>query len=129
MGMSVGGETEQTTEIVDLVEHFNNETNRHDLDAMMALTGEDIVFESTLPPDGERFEGQGAVRACWEQLFRGSPNANFETEEVIVSGDRCTVRWRYAFDQERPDEGHVRGVDVFRVANGKIVEKLSYVKG
>ena len=127
--MGLSGETEQTTETVDLVERFNNETNRRDLDAMMALTGEDVVFESTLPPDGERFEGQVAVRACWEEFFRGSPNANFETEEVIASGDRCTVRWRYVFDLERPDEGHVRGVDVFRIANGTIVEKLAYVKG
>jgi ketosteroid isomerase-like protein len=127
--MGLRGETEQTTETVDLVERFNNETNRHDLDAMMALTGEDVVFESTSPPDGERCEGQLAVRVCWEELFRGSPNANFETEELIASGDRCTVRWRHVFDEERPDEGHVRGVDVFRVANGKIVEKLSYVKG
>ena len=25
--------------------------------------------------------------------------------------------------------GHVRGVDVFRVRDGKVAEKLSYVKG
>jgi ketosteroid isomerase-like protein len=123
------GETEQRIDTVDLVERFNNETNRRDVDAMMALTGQNIVFESTAPPDGERFEGQVAVRACWEEFFRSSPNAKFEAEELIGSGDRCTVRWRYVFDEDRPDEGHVRGVDVFRVANGKIVEKLAYVKG
>jgi hypothetical protein len=33
------------------------------------------------------------------------------------------------FDAERPDHGHVRAVDVMRVANGTITEKLSYVKG
>ena len=127
--MGLSGETEQTSETADLVGRFNNETKRHDLDAMMALTGQDVIFESTSPPNGERFESQVAVRACWQELFRGSPHARFEAEELIASGDRCTVRWRYVFDEERPDEGHVRGVDAFRVANGKIVEKLAYVKG
>jgi hypothetical protein len=34
------------------------------------------------------------------------------------------VRWRYAWG-----DGHVRGVDVFRVRGGLVAEKLSYVKG
>jgi hypothetical protein len=34
------------------------------------------------------------------------------------------VRWRY-----RWDGGHVRGVDVFRVRDGRVAEKCSYVKG
>jgi hypothetical protein len=33
------------------------------------------------------------------------------------------------FDCEHPEAGHVRAVDVLRVADGKIAEKLSYVKG
>jgi hypothetical protein len=38
------------------------------------------------------------------------------------------VRWRYTW--MNPDsQGHVRGVDVFRVQDGKVAEKLSYVKG
>jgi ketosteroid isomerase-like protein len=113
------------------VHRFNEATNRHDVDAMMALMTDDVVFESTVPPpDGERRVGQAAVRAAWEELFRASPNAVFETEEMFAAGDRCVVRWRYRW---APDEaskpGHVRGVDIFRVRNGKVAEKLSYVKG
>ncbi len=127
--MVVSSRTDQFGQTLDVIERFNEATNRHDIDGMMALMGEDVVFESTSPPDGERFERRAAVRACWEELLEGSPNAKFETEEVIALGDRCTVRWRYVFDADRPDEGHVRGVDVFRVSNGRIVEKLSYAKG
>jgi hypothetical protein len=32
--------------------------------------------------------------------------------------------WRYSWA-----DGHVRGVDVIRVRDGKVAEKLSYVKG
>jgi hypothetical protein len=39
------------------------------------------------------------------------------------------VRWVYQWTDERNHPGHVRGIDLFRVRDGKIIEKLSYVKG
>ena len=51
-----------------------------DVDAIMALMTDDVVFESTAPPDGERHEGADAVRSVWEQLFGGTPGATFEEE-------------------------------------------------
>lgn len=109
---------------IAVVERFNDATNRRDVDDMMRNMTDDVVFESTSPPAGQRFEGQIAVRAVWEELFRGAPAAKFETEEIFAAGDRCVVRWLY-----RWDDGHVRGVDVIRVRDGEIAEKLSYVKG
>ena len=107
------------------IERFNEAFNRHDVDAVMALMTEDVVFENTSPaPDGERFEGQAAVRAFWERFFGGSPGAHFEAEESLAAGDRCVVRWRYSWG-----DGHIRGVDVLQVRDGKVAEKLSYVKG
>jgi predicted SnoaL-like aldol condensation-catalyzing enzyme len=95
----------------------------------MALMTDDVIFENTSPsPDGERYDGQTAVRAFWERLFASSPNAHFEAEDLFAGGDRCTVRWRYTWDNTN-GSGHVRGVDVFRVREGKVAEKLSYVKG
>ena len=117
-------------EVGQVVADFTDATNLHDVDRMLALVSDDVVFEGTTPPDGVRIEGnKDALRDLWETLFRDSPNAAVETEEMIISGDRCTVLLRYVFDTERPDHGHVRAVDVIRVAGGKITEKLSYVKG
>lgn len=111
------------------VERFNEAFNRHDVDAIMAAMTEDCVFENTRPvPDGERFEGQAAVRGQWERFFARSPQARFETEEIFAAGDRCVVRWVYHWVRDGKP-GHVRGVDVFRVRDGRIAEKLSYVKG
>ena len=91
---------------------------------------EDCVFENTNPaPDGERFEGQKAVRRFWEEFFASSPNARFEAEELVVSGDRAVLRWRYDWTESDGTPGHVRGVDVLRVQDGKLAEKLAYVKG
>ncbi|MBM3926503.1 MAG: nuclear transport factor 2 family protein [SAR202 cluster bacterium] len=107
-------EDRSTAETRDVIERFNEAFNRHDVDGVMALMTEDCVFESTNPPpDGPRYEGQEEVRAFWEKFFKSSPDARFETEEMFAAGDRCVVRW----------------VDVFRVGDGKVAEKLSYVKG
>lgn len=112
-----------TTESV--VHAFNAALNAHDIDAVMALMTEDCIFENTSPqPDGERFTGQAAVRGFWEEFVRNSPHARFETEELLAFGDRCVVRWRYDWGS-----GHIRGIDLFRIADGKVAEKLAYVKG
>jgi ketosteroid isomerase-like protein len=112
-----------------VVRQFNEAFNRHDVDAVMALMTDDCVFDSTRPPpDGERIEGQARVRAFWEEFFRRSPRARFEAEEIFATGDRCVVRWTYHWVRDG-NPGHVRGVDLFRVREGRVAEKLSYVKG
>ena len=114
-----------TAETRTVIDRFNDAFNRHDVDAVMTLMTDDVIFENTSPqPDGERFEGQAAVRAFWENFFASSPNAHFEAEDIVVADDRAAVRWRYSWGS-----GHIRGIDLFRVCEGKVAEKLSYVKG
>ena len=56
--------------------------------------------------------------------------ALFEAEEQFAAGDRCVVRWRYEWgDSSTPEPHHVRGIDVFRVRDGLVAEKVCYVKG
>jgi ketosteroid isomerase-like protein len=107
------------------VKAFNEAFGRHDVDAVMALMTDDCIFENTLPtPDGQRHVGQKAVRAFWTKFFQDSPQAAFEAEEMVIAGDRATVLWRFDWG-----DGHIRGIDLFKVRDGKVAEKLSYVKG
>lgn len=104
---------------------FNDALNGHDIDAVMSLMTEDCIFENTFPaPDGTHHEGASSVRAELGKFLSGSPLAHFDEEELIACHDRCIVRWRYTWG-----DGYVRGVDVMRVRDGKVSEKLSYVKG
>lgn len=120
----------QTAATIDLIRNVDEAVNRRDVGAMMALLTDDIVWETTSPaPDGQRFEGLAAVRAAGEQFMSSSPNARFETEEIIALGDRAVSRWLYRWVDQDGKEGHVRGVDVYRVRDGKVAEILSYVKG
>jgi len=107
---------------------FNDAFAAGDVDAIMALMTDDCVFESTGPaPDGQRHVGATTVRRVWEKLFAGTPQPRFEWEEVHAADDRGVVRWRFSWGGGTP--GHVRGVDVIIVRQGKVAEKLSYVKG
>ncbi len=105
-------------------------TGRRDVDAMMAQMTDDCVFEATGPaPDGVRHEGAAAVRRQWEELFANTENPTFTEEESFVKGDRAVMRWRYEWTNDDGSTGHVRGVDVLRLRDGLVCEKLSYVKG
>jgi ketosteroid isomerase-like protein len=107
-----------------LVARFNAAWNDHDLAAALEMISDDCVFESTGPaPDGQRFTGKDAIRAAWQPIF-DDPVSRFTAEESFAAGSRVVVRWRYDWSG-----GHVRGVDVFAVSDGKITAKLAYVKG
>lgn len=111
-------------EPLGVVEAFGAAWADHDLDSAIELTTEDCVFDNTDPaPDGTLYVGHDAIRTAWQPIF-DDPGAHFDVEEIFAADDRVVQRWRY-----RWDGGHVRGVDVFRVRNGKVAEKLSYVKG
>jgi ketosteroid isomerase-like protein len=118
-----------SAQTLETVERFNAAFNRHDVDAVMRYMTPDCVFENTRPaPDGTRLVGQAAVRSFWEEFFARSSQARFDTEDLFAAGDRCVVRWVYHWVREGK-AGHVRGVDVFRVRDGQVAEKCSYVKG
>lgn len=110
--------------ITDVVDRFNEAWNAHDLEAALALCTDDVVFDSTDPaPDGVRHEGKDAVRKAWEPVF-ATAGAHFTTEDSFVADDRLVQRWRFDWDG-----GHIRGIDVIRVRDGLVSEKLAYVKG
>jgi ketosteroid isomerase-like protein len=112
----------------EVVLRFHEAFNRQDMAALRAMLTDDCVFENTYPPpDGARHQGQEAVCRAFADFFAASPNAHFEIEALFSGEDQAVLRWLYRWAGESP--GHVRGVDIFRVEDGKIAEKLSYVKG
>ena len=121
--------SDETVTTLSAVEAFNTAFNRHDVDELMKTMTEDCVFENTNPPpDGSRYEGQKDVRLFWEKFFANNPDAFFEAEEIFAADDRCVVRWIYRKTKDGKP-WHLKGVDIFKVRDGKVAEKLSYVKG
>src|ERR1051325_9883451 len=98
---------------------FNDAFNRHEVNEMMAHMSDDCVFENTDPaPDGTRYSGKQEVTKFWQDLFRQSPQAHIDIEEIFSLGNRCIMRWNYSWGGASENKGHVRGVDIFNVKDG-----------
>lgn len=112
-----------------LVDRMNEALNEHSVDKLLDLMTDDVVFENTGPaPDGARYEGKQATRQFFEQFFRDSPNAVFESEDRFCTEDRCLDMWRYTWDPNGKP-GRVRGVSVYRIRDGKLAVIQEFVKG
>ncbi len=106
-----------------VAEAFATAWDAHDLEATLALVTDDCIFESARPGvNGERVQGREALRAIWGPSFAPG-GGSMEVEETFGAGDHVVQRWRFVADGQV-----VRGVDVLRVRDGRICEKLGYVK-
>lgn len=109
-----------------VVRRFIAAFQQKDASAIRDLVASDCVMEAMQPaPDGLRVEGFDDNVAFWQAMVE-DPNGSFETEEVVISGDRATNRWRYRFGHAQGST--VRGVTLIRVHNGRIAEALAYAK-
>ena len=118
-----------TTSTADVVTAFNEAFNSRRTEAVAPLLTQDCVFDGTTPPDGDRHTGREEVLAAFSAVFDGARQGVFTTEELIVVEARAVVRWRYDWIGHDGVAGHVRRVDVIRVRDGAVAEKISYVKG
>ena len=109
---------------IDVISAFGQAWAEHDLEKALAMCTSDCIFDSTAPaPDGTLCRGIEEIRINWSPIF-ADQSSSFDAEETFALGDRVIQRWIY-----RWADGHIRGVDVFRIRDGKVAEKLSYVKG
>lgn len=116
--------------LLDPVLRFHAALNARQLDVMLSLLTEDTVFENTAPaPEGTRYVGIDAVGAFWQEFFNSSTSSRFDIEEIFAAGERVVMRWIYHWASLDESAGHIRGMDIYRIVNGRIAEKLSYVKG
>jgi ketosteroid isomerase-like protein len=108
----------------EIMRRFNQAFLEHNPAILADLIAPDCVMESIQPaPDGTRYEGFDACLAFWQALA-ADPVAYFEVEGTVAMGDHATIRWRFNFG----DGGSVRGVNLMRVRDGRIVEALGYSK-
>lgn len=110
----------------EVVRKFHEAFDRNDPGSMADLVADDCVIENTSPaPNGARLVGKAQCLANWQGLAR-SADTWFVREEVFVVGERAVIRWRYCWGDG--DTRSVRGLNLMRVHDGRIVEALGYVK-
>lgn len=110
----------------DTVHRFIAAFQQGDPTAFPDLVAPDCVMEAIQPaPDGARVEGYADNVAFWQAMVSDA-SGTFESEDLVICGDRAIQRWRYRYGAQAIDS--VRGVTLFLVRDGKIAEALAYAK-
>ena len=117
-------------EMTRLLHAFADAWNRHDVDALMSMMAADGVFEASggNAVDGERHEGQPAVRAAFAAVFVQYPDAHWGNARHVVTGDRGVSEWTFTGTLTDGRRVEVTGCDLFTFRNGKIAIKNSFRK-
>jgi uncharacterized protein (TIGR02246 family) len=113
-----------------LLQAFADAWNRHDVDALMSMMTTDCVFQASSGNmiDGERHEGQRAVRAAYAAVFEQYPDAQWGDARHFVTGDRGVSEWTFTGTLKTGQRVEVIGCDVFTFRNAKIAIKNSFRK-
>lgn len=117
-------------ELLELLGRWYRAWDRHDLEAVMSLFCDDVVFENWT---GARVQGKQALHRAWSAWFAGR-DFRFEEEETFVdaAAQKALYRWNLHWPcRESGREGLAevrRGVDVLHFSGGLICRKLTYSK-
>jgi ketosteroid isomerase-like protein len=112
--------------IHEVLDRYNAAFRLHDPTLLVDVVADDCVIEDTNPaPDGLRREGGPACLARWSELA-GNRSLEFTTEEAEILGDLAVAPWALRWGNGENDR--VRGVNLIRVRDGRIVEARGYVK-
>jgi ketosteroid isomerase-like protein len=114
------------TQTLQILKRFNQAFVEHEASLLDNLVAEDCVMESVEPaPDGTRYVGRKACLEFWQKLANNRDGA-FTAEDLVAIDEHGIIRWRYRFGPGLSKS--VRGVNVMRVRDGRIIEALGYVK-
>jgi len=105
--------------------------NEHDIDGVMELFHDDVLFDNWT---GGQARGKDALHRVWTPWFANHGGFRFTEEETFIdeTEQKVLYRWRLEWSSsERGYEGRPerrRGVDVLHFQDGKIIRKLTYSK-
>ena len=118
-------------EIEESLARWQQAWNRHDLEGVMELMHDQILFENWT---GARVKGKARLRRAWSAWFANHGGFKFTEEETFVdeTKQKALYRWQLRWPslgkgyEGKPE--HREGVDVLHFQDGKIVRKLTYSK-
>jgi ketosteroid isomerase-like protein len=112
------------------VQRFNTVWNGHDLDGIMAMMTDDVVFEASFgkEPWGARATGRAAVREQVAEILRRIPDVRWDEIRHVVGPDYAVVEWITTGTPRGGTRFEVYGCDVLALRDGKIAAKRSFRK-
>ena len=119
------------SEIKSKLIKWNQAWDRHDLEGVMQLFHEDVLFENWT---GAKIRGRDSLEKAWAPWFENHGGFRFTEEDTFIDKAEQKVLYRWQLDwpsMEKGFEGRPesrRGVDVLHFKDGKIIKKLTYSK-
>ena len=110
---------------------WNKAWERYDLDGVMELFHDDVLFDNWT---GGQARGKEALRRAWTDWFADNGGFRFTEEETFIDEVEQKVLYRWRLDWPSMEAGHEgkpetrRGVDVMHFQDGRIIRKLTYSK-
>ena len=110
----------------EVLDRYNEAFRLHDSTLLDDVVADDCVIEDTSPaPDGMRREGGRACLARWSELA-ADRTLEFTPEAAEIHGDLAVQPWLLQWGNGENDR--VRGLNLIRIRDGRIVEARGYVK-
>ena len=103
----------------EVIDRIAASTNAHDLDGLVECFAPDYVNETPVHPT-RGFTGREQVRRNWAQIFAAVPDVSSEVVARAVDGDRVWSEWEMRGTRPDGSPHLMRGVIVFRVAEGLV---------
>jgi ketosteroid isomerase-like protein len=110
---------------------WNQAWDNHDLNGVMELFHDDVLFENWT---GAKAEGREVLHKAWTEWFQDHGGFRLTEEETFIDevDQKALYRWQLDWPSlEKGCEGkheRRRGVDVLHFKDGKIIKKLTYSK-
>ena len=113
-----------------LVARFNTVWNGHDLDGIMAMMTDDVVFEASFgkEPWGTRAVGRAAVREEIAGILQRIPDVRWDEIRHFACPELAIVEWITTGTPRGGTRFEVFGCDVLALRDGKIAAKRSFRK-
>ena len=118
-------------EIKEALTRWNRAWYNHDLNGVMELFHDEVLFENWT---GGKAKGKEALRQAWTPWFENHGGFQFTEEETFIDEAEQKVLFRWQLDWSSLEKGYEgrperrRGVDVLHFQDGKIIQKLTYSK-
>ena len=117
-----------------LVERYFGEVrNQRNSAAAQQIFAPDVAVHVDTASGAEVVRGVSAIRETVGEYLSGVPDLRFEIQDMVTGGDKIAVRWRAEGTHSGSLHGlpgtgkqvSFGGIDIFRVAGGKIAEGWS----
>jgi ketosteroid isomerase-like protein len=118
-------------EIKKALTMWNQAWDNHDLEGVMELFHDDVLFDNFT---GGQAKGKENLRKAWGPWFANHGSFLFTEEETFIDEDEQKALYRWQLDWPSFEKGYEgkperrRGVDVLHFKDGKIIQKLTYSK-